>query len=78
VALEALGNGATIAELAAKYQLHSNQIYTWKYQLLDSGAAVFSSRAGKELSRDAEVAELYAKIGQLTIERDFLSRRSRR
>jgi transposase len=78
VALEALGNEATIAELAAKYQLHPNLIHAWKKQLLDGAAAVFSSGAGKEASREAKVNELYAKIGQLTVERDFLSRRPRR
>jgi hypothetical protein len=48
-----------------------NQIYAWKKQLLDGTAPVFSNGAGKEASREAKVNELYAKIGQLTVERDF-------
>ena len=47
VALEALRNEATIAELAVKYQLHPNQIYAWKKQLLDDAAAVVLWRDGQ-------------------------------
>jgi hypothetical protein len=50
---------------------HPNQIYARKKQLLDGAAAVFLSRAGKEASREAELSELYAKIGQLTVEPNF-------
>jgi transposase len=71
VALEAVRNEATVAELAAKYELYPNQIYAWKKQLLDGATAVFGGGLGKEASREGELAELYAKIDQLTVERDF-------
>jgi len=53
VALEAIRNEGTIAELAAKYQLHPNKIYAWKKRLLDGAVAVFSGGAGREASREA-------------------------
>ncbi len=75
VALEALRGDRTIQEIAARHKVHPNQVSTWKRQAMDGLGAVFSNgaeRSGQD--HDAEVHDLHAKIGQLTVERDFLAR----
>ena len=74
VALAALKGDKTLAELAQHYDVHPNQITIWRGQLLEGAAGVFGATPG-ETSGEAPVdlKVLHAKIGQLTLENDFLS-----
>jgi len=75
VALEALRGDRTIQEIAARHKVHPNQVSTWKRQAVDGLGEVFSNGAERrQIDRESEVHDLHAKIGQLTVERDFLAK----
>jgi len=70
VALEAVKGERTLAELAERFQIHPNQITMWKKQLLDRASEVFDK---DKKAQPPDTKELHAKIGELTMENDFLS-----
>jgi putative transposase len=73
IALQAIRGDKTLSELAQQHQVHPTQITAWKQQLLEHAAELFAN--GQSLAEDSQqrVQELHAKIGELTMERDFLS-----
>jgi putative transposase len=77
VALEALKGQQTINEIAAKFQVHPNQVTQWKKHMLDALPAIFSDRCGRDdKDREQLEATLYQQIGQLQVELDWLKKKS--
>jgi transposase-like protein len=70
VAIAALKGDRTLAELARQYDIHPNQITDWKTQLMERSAEVFGDSKAKAVEPD--IKTMQAKIGQLTLENDFL------
>ena len=74
VALAALCQDKTLAQLCAEFQVHSTQINDWKRLLVERAAAAFEGGASAQRLPAIDVVPLHAKIGELTLENDFLER----
>jgi transposase-like protein len=74
VALAAVRNEATVAELAAKYEIHPTMVGNWKRELIEGAAELFDKGQKNKKQQDAGVDELYRQIGKLKVENDFLSK----
>ena len=74
VALAAMKGDQTLAQLASDHDVHVNQIQSWQKQLKENISGLFESQTEKRKDFQGEIKELQAKVGQLTMENDFLSK----
>ena len=77
IAIEALKERETLAELSKRFEVHSNMISKWKREFLSRGSEIFETKP-PDRNYEAEREKLYAKIGQLEIEKDYLKKISGR
>ena len=75
VALAAIRGDKTVAELSSEFGIHGHQIQSWKKTMLENAGLVFEKPTGKHDEKGENSPELLRKIGQLTVENDFLARK---
>lgn len=75
VVLEALKERETLESLAKKYELQPTQISQWKTQAMSNFPALFSIEKSKEKENDVDIQQLYAQIGKLQVQNDFLKKK---
>ncbi len=75
VALEAIKGEATVSEIASRFGVHPNLVMQWKRQAVEGMTDVFSGQPShREIDQEAKIKDLHTKIGELTVERDFLAK----
>ena len=80
IALEALKEIKTVNQIAAENEIHPAQVSTWKSELKEQMSTIFERKNGKDKDREVDeraIAALERKVGQLTMERDWLSKKSK-
>jgi len=75
VVLESLKERSSIEELARKHEVHPTQINTWKREFLSKASGVFNKKEGESEKPEIDAEKLYAQIGQLKVENDFLKKK---